>query len=151
ARAYPLRVCGGNLESTAVATSDPRGYSLAGLAPVPAAASIGLVIPNNDPITGTPVPDDVKEALKSFDFSNTPSQCQASYPPVTGTWACEAPRSTATPRRRRRPTTPSRPDRRPRREPTRPRSPTSRPRCGRSGPSPRPGSTPTAGPRASAR
>ena len=82
ARAYPLRVCGGNLESTAVATSDPRGYSLAGLAPVPAAASIGLVIPNNDPITGTPVPDDVKEALKSFDFSNTPSQCQASYPPV---------------------------------------------------------------------
>jgi hypothetical protein len=82
ARAYPLRVCGGNLESTAVATSDPRGYSLAGLAPVPAAASIGLVIPNNDPITGTPVPDDVKEALKSFDFSNTPTQCQASYPPV---------------------------------------------------------------------
>src|SRR4051812_24161868 len=56
ARAYPLRVCGGNLESTAVATSDPRGYSLAGLAPVPAAASIGLVIPNNDPVTGTAVP-----------------------------------------------------------------------------------------------
>ena len=82
ARGYPLRVCGGNLESTAVATSDPRGYALAGLAPVPAAASIGLVIPNNDPITGTPVPDDVKEALKSFDFSNTPTQCQASYPPV---------------------------------------------------------------------
>src|SRR5205814_15868 len=68
ARACPLRVCGGTLRSTAVATSDPRGYSLAGLAPVPAAASIGLVIPNNDPITGTPVPDDVKGALKSFDF-----------------------------------------------------------------------------------
>src|SRR5438105_11431128 len=46
ARAYPLRVCGGNLESTALATSDPRGYSLAGLAPVPVAASRGLVMPS---------------------------------------------------------------------------------------------------------
>jgi len=63
ARAYPLRVCGGNLESTAVATSDPRGYSLAGLAPVPAAASIGLVMPNNDADSIRPVPDDVKAAL----------------------------------------------------------------------------------------
>lgn len=79
---YPIKVCGGNLESTAVATSDPRGFALAGLAPVPVLSSVGLLVPKYDPIFGTPVPQDVQDAFKSFDFSATPSQCQAAYPPV---------------------------------------------------------------------
>jgi hypothetical protein len=72
------QICGGFLRSTVTATSDPRGFALAGLAPVPKLSSVPLLIPSN--VQGIPVPEQVQEGLKQIKFSNIPSQCQAAFP-----------------------------------------------------------------------
>ena len=79
---FPFQITGGMLESTGRATSSPQAFGTAGLAPVPLATSIGLVIPQVIPGTEIPVPDDVQQAFKSIDFTALPNGCQANYPPV---------------------------------------------------------------------
>lgn len=79
---FPFEITGGMLESTGRATSLPQAFGTAGLAPVPLATSIGLIIPKVVPGTDIPVPEDVQEAFKSVDFTALPNGCQASYPPV---------------------------------------------------------------------
>jgi len=79
---YPVQVCGGDLESTTIATSDPRGFAFGGIAPVPISSSIGLLVGEKDPILGLPIPEGVRAALQSFDFGNTPTQCMAKFPAV---------------------------------------------------------------------
>jgi hypothetical protein len=74
------QICGGFIRSSVTATTDPRGYALGGLAPVPKLSSVPLLIPNN--FQGIPVPDQVQQGLKQIKFNNIPSQCQASYPAV---------------------------------------------------------------------
>jgi hypothetical protein len=76
------QICGGMLESTVLATSDPRGYALGGLAPVPKLSSVPLLIPQTVPVLGLPVPKEIQEALKSVKYDNTPAQCQALFPPL---------------------------------------------------------------------
>lgn len=80
---FPFEITGGMLESTSRATSSPQAFGTAGLAPVPLATSIGLVIPKVVPGTEIPVPEDVQDAFKSIDFTALPNGCQASYPPVS--------------------------------------------------------------------
>lgn len=72
------QICGGFLRSQVTATSDPRGFALAGLAPVPKLSSVPLLIPSN--VQGIPVPEQVQQGLKQIKFSNIPSQCQAAFP-----------------------------------------------------------------------
>ena len=79
---FPFQITGGMLESTSRATSSPQAFGTAGLAPVPLATSIGLIIPQFIPGTDIPVPEDVQEAFKSIDFTALPNGCQASFPPV---------------------------------------------------------------------
>ena len=79
---FPFEITGGMLESTSRATSSPQAFGTAGLAPVPLATSIGLIIPQFVPGTDIPVPRDVQEAFKSIDFTALPNGCQASFPPV---------------------------------------------------------------------
>jgi hypothetical protein len=74
------QICGGFLRSTVTATSDPRGFALGGLAPVPKLSSVPLLIPNN--FQGVPVPEQVQAGLKQIRFNNVPSQCQAAFPIV---------------------------------------------------------------------
>jgi hypothetical protein len=77
-----LAISGGVLESTVQATATPQGFGTAGLSPVPLASSAGLVVPSVMPVVGTPVPKEVQEAFKSFDFTQTPYTCQANFPAV---------------------------------------------------------------------
>src|SRR5581483_5894668 len=79
---FPFPFQGGVLESTSVATSSPRGFGFAGMAPVPAATSIGILVPQKDPFTGGDVPPEVQEAFKSIDYTQLPNGCQALFPPV---------------------------------------------------------------------
>jgi hypothetical protein len=79
---FPFQIVGGMLESTSLATSTPQAFGLAGLAPVPLASSVGLVIPRVIPGTQIPVPDDVQNAFKSIDFTALPNSCQANFPPL---------------------------------------------------------------------
>lgn len=79
---FPFQIVGGILESTSLATSTPQAFGLAGLAPVPLASSVGLVIPRVIPGTQIPVPDDVQNAFKSIDFTALPNSCQANFPPL---------------------------------------------------------------------
>ncbi len=72
------QICGGFLRSTVTATTDPRGFALAGLAPAPKISSVPLLIPNN--FQGIPVPQQVQDGLKQIRFNNIPSQCQAAFP-----------------------------------------------------------------------
>ena len=74
------QICGGFLRSTVTATSDPRGFALGGLAPVPKLSSVPLLIPNN--VQGVPVPEQAQAGLKQIKFTNVPSQCQAAFPVV---------------------------------------------------------------------
>jgi hypothetical protein len=76
------KICGGGLQSDSTATSDPRGLALAGIAPVPKASSLSLAIPNRIPLLNAPIPPEVTDSIKKFEFENTPLQCQAVYPPV---------------------------------------------------------------------
>jgi hypothetical protein len=80
--AIPLTVSGGALQSTAQATATPQGFGTAGLFPVPLASSAGLVIPQVIPVLGTPIPKEIQDSLKGFDFTQTPIYCQATFPPV---------------------------------------------------------------------
>lgn len=72
------QICGGVVRSSVTATSDPRGFALGGIAPVPKASSVPLLVPNN--FQGIPVPQQVQDGLRQIKFNNIPSQCQASYP-----------------------------------------------------------------------
>jgi hypothetical protein len=74
------KICGGVLQSNIIATTDPRGFALAGLAPVPKLSSVPLLIPATVPVIGIPVPAQVQDALKQVKYDNTPSQCQALFP-----------------------------------------------------------------------
>jgi hypothetical protein len=75
------QICGGVLRSTVTATTDPRGFALGGLAPVPKLSSVPLIIPKN--VQGIPVPDQVQAGLKQISFTNIPSQCQAAFPVIS--------------------------------------------------------------------
>lgn len=79
---FPFPFQGGLLASTSVATSSPRGFGFAGMAPVPAATSVGIIIPEKNPFTGEDVPPEVREAFKSVDYTQLPTGCQALFPPV---------------------------------------------------------------------
>jgi hypothetical protein len=79
---FPFPFQGGVLASTSVATSSPRGFGFAGLAPVPAVTSVGIIVPEKNPFTGEAVPPEVGEAFKSVDYSQLPTGCQALFPPV---------------------------------------------------------------------
>jgi hypothetical protein len=80
---FPFSIVGGALESTVQSAATPQAFGVAGIFPVPLASSAGLIVPQVVPILGTPIPEDVRDAFKSFDFTNTPYYCQAAFPPVT--------------------------------------------------------------------
>ena len=78
----PYVVTGGVLESFSLAAGTGRAQGWAGFLPVPIATSGALLIPTNDPILGQPIPEEVRTAAKSIDFSGFPNQCQSDYPAV---------------------------------------------------------------------
>jgi hypothetical protein len=77
----PLTIVGGAFDSSALANSLPQGFGTAGVMPVPAASSAGILVPREVPQLGTPVPPEVHKAFTSFDYTNTPNYCQAVFPP----------------------------------------------------------------------
>jgi hypothetical protein len=74
------KICGGMIQSSITATTDPRGFALAGLAPVPKLSSVPLLVPQTVPVAGLPVPKEVQDAIKQVKYDNTPTQCQALFP-----------------------------------------------------------------------
>jgi len=80
---FPFKVEGGFLQSTATATSSPRAFGYAGPAPVPLLTSAGLVIPEQIPGTGVPIPEEVRKGFQSIDYTALPNYCQASFPAAT--------------------------------------------------------------------
>lgn len=80
---FPFKVEGGFLQSTATATSSPRAFGYAGPAPVPLLTSAGLVIPEQVPGTGLPIPEQVRKGFQSIDYTALPNYCQASFPAAT--------------------------------------------------------------------
>jgi hypothetical protein len=78
----PFVVTGGVLEATSLASGSGRAQGSAGVMPVPIATSAGLLIPGNDPVTGQPIPPQVREAIQKVDFSKFPNYCQSDWPPV---------------------------------------------------------------------
>lgn len=78
----PFVVTGGVLEATSLASGAGRAQGSAGVMPVPIATSASLLIPGNDPVTGQPIPPQVRQAIQSVDFSKFPNYCQSDWPPV---------------------------------------------------------------------
>jgi len=78
----PYVITGGVLESFSLAAGTGRAQGLAGVMPVPIAMSGALLVPTNAPITGTAIPESVRAALKSIDFTAFPNQCESDYPAV---------------------------------------------------------------------
>jgi hypothetical protein len=78
----PYVITGGVLESFGLASGTGRAQGLAGFMPVPIAMSGALLVPTNDPITGTAIPEGVRAAIKSIDFTAFPNQCESDYPAV---------------------------------------------------------------------
>jgi hypothetical protein len=74
------QICGGELQSSITSTTDPRGYAIAGLVPVPKVGSVPLLVPQSIPVVGTPIPPQVQETLKGIDYNNLPTQCQSNFP-----------------------------------------------------------------------
>jgi hypothetical protein len=79
----PYVITGGVFESFSLAAGTGRAQGLAGFMPVPIAMSGALLVPTNDPITGTAIPEEIRAAVKSIDFTAFPNQCQSDYPAVT--------------------------------------------------------------------
>ena len=77
---FPFKVEGGFLQAAAKATSSPRGFGYAGPAPVPLLTSVGLIIPEQIPGTGLPIPEEVRKGFQSIDYTALPNYCQASFP-----------------------------------------------------------------------
>lgn len=75
---FPFQVTGGFLASTSLAKSSPQGFGTAGLMPVPLLTSLGLVIPKE--VAGVPVPEDVRKAFQSVDYTKMPNGCQSTFP-----------------------------------------------------------------------
>ncbi|HVW35080.1 MAG TPA: choice-of-anchor P family protein [Acidimicrobiia bacterium] len=78
----PYVITGGVFESFSLAAGTGRAQGLAGFMPVPIAMSGALLVPTNDPITGTAIPEGIRSAMKSIDFTAFPNQCESDYPAV---------------------------------------------------------------------
>ena len=76
----PLEATGGILAATASARQGPLALGIAGVAPVPALTSLGLIIPQKDPVTGQPIPQQIQDGARSIDYTKLPNYCQASFP-----------------------------------------------------------------------
>ena len=72
---FPFTIEGGSFDSTVVANSLPQGFATAGVFPVPVASSVPLLI-------NSKLPQQVQDALRSIDYTNTPNYCQAVWPPA---------------------------------------------------------------------
>jgi hypothetical protein len=81
----PLEVPGGVLASTAQARQGPLAFGTAGIAPIPVLTSLGLIIPQKDPVTGQPIPQQFQDAAASIDYTKLPGYCQAAFPASPGT------------------------------------------------------------------
>lgn len=78
--AVPLEVQGGVLAAGGDARKGPQAFGIAGIAPVPAAGSVPLIIPQTVPVVGVPIPAEIRDALGNIDYTKLPQFCQASYP-----------------------------------------------------------------------
>jgi hypothetical protein len=76
----PLEATGGVLAATASARQGPLGLGIAGVAPVPALTSLGIIVPQKDPVTGQPIPQQIQDGARSIDYTKLPNYCQASFP-----------------------------------------------------------------------
>ncbi|WP_156869625.1 hypothetical protein [Sporichthya polymorpha] len=85
----PLEATGGILAATASARQGPLALGIAGVAPVPALTSLGIIVPQKDPVTGQPIPQQIQDGARSVDYTKLPNYCQASFP-ASGTTTTEA-------------------------------------------------------------
>ncbi|HZQ27315.1 MAG TPA: hypothetical protein VFA94_06425 [Acidimicrobiales bacterium] len=76
----PYVVSGGILEASTLAAGTGRAQGIAGPMPIPILTSGQALVPTNDPITGTPVPQEIQDAMKSINFAGFPNYCQSDYP-----------------------------------------------------------------------
>lgn len=83
--ALPLEATGGVLAASATARQGPNGLGIAGVAPVPALTSLGIIIPQKDPVTGQPIPQQLQDGARSIDYTKFPNYCQASFPASAST------------------------------------------------------------------
>jgi hypothetical protein len=83
----PVEVTGGVLASSAQARQGPKAFGTAGMAPIPILTSLGLIIPQKDPIAHQPIPQQFQDAARSVDYTKMPGYCQAAFPtsPSTST------------------------------------------------------------------
>jgi hypothetical protein len=83
--AVPLEITGGSLASTAAARLGPQSFASAGILPIPALGSIGLIIPQQVPGTQVPIPEQFRTTLGGIDYNKLPQFCQALFPAAAGT------------------------------------------------------------------
>jgi hypothetical protein len=81
----PVEITGGVLASSAQARQGPKAFGTAGMAPIPILTSFGLIIPQKDPVTHQPIPQQFQDAAKSIDYTKMPGYCQAAFPTSPGT------------------------------------------------------------------
>lgn len=87
--ALPLEATGGVLAAIASARQGPLALGIAGVAPVPALTSVGIIVPQKDPVTGQPLPQQIQDGARSIDYTKLPNYCQASFP-ISGSTTAEA-------------------------------------------------------------
>ncbi|MHB1711116.1 MAG: hypothetical protein ACYCV7_06915 [Acidimicrobiales bacterium] len=80
----PFLVNGDILGANTLASGFGEAQGIAGPAPVPIATSLGLIIPNQVPLIGYPIPPQIQQALKSVNYSALPNYCQSNYPVFQG-------------------------------------------------------------------
>jgi hypothetical protein len=83
--AVPLEIAGGSLASTASARLGPQAFASAGILPIAALGSIGIIIPQQVPGVAVPIPEQFRTALGGIDYTKLPQFCQALFPAAAGT------------------------------------------------------------------
>jgi hypothetical protein len=86
----PFTVQGGVLQSVSDASSSGNARGVAGPMPIPLLANGSLANPTNDPITGQPVPEEIRNGYSKIDFQRLPNACQSQYPDIYGEGSEEA-------------------------------------------------------------
>jgi pyruvate/2-oxoglutarate dehydrogenase complex dihydrolipoamide acyltransferase (E2) component len=81
----PVEITGGVLASSAQARQGPKAFGTAGMAPIPILTSLGLIIPQKDPVAHQPIPQQFQDAAHSIDYTKMPGYCQAAFPTSSGT------------------------------------------------------------------
>jgi hypothetical protein len=80
----PFTVQGGVLQSISDASSSGNAKGVAGAMPIPLLANGSLANPTNDPITGQPVPEEIRNGYSKIDFQRLPNACKSEYPDIYG-------------------------------------------------------------------